>query len=418
MRQAFERIRDIISLIKDIGYVRIISLPTFDELIAAGQLLKVFESNGVRASVSIFPKIEINEDLPVISVGLRYPLTRVPVIEIVQGPLVKDEKRVSFWIKSGTASAIVVKLLEELFVVKDEVKIYSLVAAYASKGELGELEEIIADDLEEAGMIEKGFTFSLYKWKQLPIHYSIAYTAIPYFLGLSANPEKVLTYLRSKDLEVTSDTTLLDILSDEEKTTRLIKTLLEYLTNVSKRERNVKEILYEGVDLKEEVSKKGHLPSILKHDFKQGSIIFLSVMDISLYHVITLITLGKYYHRAEDLYISNLKFNSNELPVALSSLKVYTSMGRKGSLLTLSSLPPSPTLTFREVVDLGYVQEKSHIVGFTDGDEVCIPLDSIRHAGLDITYVLRKAISKGWEISRGCLLKDGSQREFKEFLSL
>ncbi|ALU12420.1 hypothetical protein EYM_03540 [Ignicoccus islandicus DSM 13165] len=418
LRQAFEKVREIISIIRDFGYVRIFTLPTFEELIAAGQVLKILENNDIRASVNVFPYIETSEDVPVISIGMRFPSKKIPVIEIVQGPLVKDENRVSFWLKNGLVSSIVIKVLEEIFVVKDDIKVYSLVAAYASLNNIGELEEILIDELEEAGIVEKGFTFSFYKWKQLPIHYSVAYTAIPYFLGISANPQKVESYFKSKNIDVPSDATILDILSEEDKITQVIKVLLEYLSNVSKRERNVKEILYEGVDLKEDASKRGDLPLILRHGFKQGSIVFLTVLDVSLYHVVSLVTLGKYYYRAEDLYISTLKFNSTELPIALSSLKVINNVGRKGSLLHFSSIPPSPTLTFRIILDLGYIQEKSHVVGFSDGDQICVPIDSIRYAGFDITNVIRKAINKGWQISKGCLCKVGGSKEFKEFLSL
>ncbi|UXD22448.1 hypothetical protein IPA_04895 [Ignicoccus pacificus DSM 13166] len=419
-QQALEAIKTLISEIRDYGFVRIFTLPTFEELIAASQVQQVMENNDIQALVDIYPFNYPPEDSPTIVIGTRIGKRRAPTIEVSPGPLLMEERRVSFWINNGSISSIIIKVLEEMFVVKEEYKIYSLIAAYAGdRGDVGSgLDGLIVEDLEIAGIVEKSFTFSLYKWKSLPLIHSVAYTAVPYFHGLLASPEKVLNFLKASGIDIEETERLLDMMTEEEKLVNTLKALTEYLNNVSKRKREVTEILYEGVEVKEDATKNFDVPSILMHGFKQGSLIFLGVSDISLYHVVSLITLGKYYYKAEDLYLKTITFASSELPAALAVPKSYTVSGRRGTLLFLPEKPPSPTLLYRMVRDFGIGREAAHVVGFNASSKTMVPIDSLKRASLDVIGIIRRSISKGWKIDGGCLVKeDEDGREFKELLS-
>ncbi len=418
-QEALDAAKNLLGEMRDYGFVRIYTLPTFEELIAASQIQQTLENNDVKALVDIYPLSSPPEESPIITVGFKIGKKRVPVLELSPGTPLVEENRVSFWVPNSGISSIAVKVLEELFVVRDELKVYSLIAAYISeKNDIGSgIEGLIVEDLEIAEILEKTITFSFYKWKTLPLAYSVAYTMIPYFYGLSTAPEKVIKFLRSKDLDIDESVTLTDLMTEENKLIDTIKSLLEYLNNISKRKRDIKELIYEGVELKEEVVKEKNLPQLLVHGFKQGSYIFLGVQDISLYHVVSLTSLGKHYYRAEDLYLKNLQVASRELPTALLSPKNYVVSGRKGTLLFLTELPPAPTLTYRIVKDIGIVTDVAHIVGFNAEGKTVVPLDSIKRASLDVPGIIRKALGKGWRIDGGSLVKEDEGREFKELLS-
>jgi hypothetical protein len=307
-----------------------------------------------------------------------------------------------------------------MFVVKEEYKVYALVSAYASEKENvnSGLDGLIVEDLELMNVVEKSFTFSLYKWKSLPLVHSVAHTAIPYFHGLIGSPEKVSNFLRALGILVETDERLLDMMTEEEKLVNVLRALTEYLNNVSRRKHNVREILYEGIELKEEASKTYNIPKLLVHGFKQGSVIFLGVVDISLYHVVSLVTLGGYYYKAEDLYLKNLEFASRELPTALAAPKSYNVSGRRGTLLFLPEIPPSPTLTYRMVRDFGIAREAAHVLGFNDSSRTVVPIDSLKRASLDVTGLLKRSLNKGWKIEGGSLVKgDEDGKSFKELLS-
>lgn len=419
-QQTLDAVKNVLSAIRDAGHVRIFTMPTFEELIASSQIQYTLENNDIKAIIDVYPLSTPPDDIPIISVGFRIGNKKVPVLEIAPGPLLVEQNRVSFWIPDSGISAIAIKILEEVFIVRDETKIFSLIASYVSeKNNINTgIEGLIVEDLEMANIIEKNFTFSFYKWKSLPFVYSVAYTSIPYFHGIVARPDKVLNILRSQGIEIKGDETLNDLLTEENTLVNALKVLVTYLNNVSKRKRDVSELIYEGIELKEDTIKEKDLPSLLIHGFKQGSYMFLGVIDISLLHVITLISLAKYYYKAEDLYLKNIKFASTELSSSFASPKTVSISGRKGTLLYLSSKPPSPTLSYRMARDFGIAQNAAHILGFNASGETIIPIDSIKRAMLDVIGIIRKAINKGWRIEGGSLVKeDENGKEFKELLA-
>ena len=407
-QQALESALSFIDSLKEYGYVRILSSPVFEDLVAASQFQQTFENNGIKAIVDVFPLKEPDQDSPLISIGLRTSKRKGPTLEIVPGPSIVVENKVSFWVKDANPSSIAIKLLEERFIVRDEHKLFTLVASYvAEENPLEGLTSLVVESLKLSNVVKEDITFSLYKWKSLPLCHSVAYTAIPYFVALTASPEKVCNYLRESKLDVDETTTIKDLMQRNESETlvEIIKALVTYLSEVSKRgERDPSEILDRGVELNEEILKERRLPKILVHGFKQASFVFLSVIDMSLYHVVALPALSYYFYRAEELYLKNLRFASRELPNALISSKLVSQGGRKVTVLSFDELPPSPTLLYRMIRDFGIGRSLGHVVAFRSGKRDIVPFDILKRSGLDIERVTRKALEDGWEVSGGSLV--------------
>jgi len=414
-QKALEAALSFIDSLRDYGYVRIAASPVFEDLVAASQFQQTLENNGVKAIVDVFPLKDPDADSPLISVGLRVPKRRGPTLEIVPGPFLVVENKVSFWVKGANASAIAIKLLEERFIVRDEHKVFTVVASYAAdENPLEGLSSLVVESLKLSNVVKEDITFSLYKWKSLPLCHSVAYTAIPYFVSFAASPEKVCNYLRENKLDIDETTTIKDLMQRNESDTlvEIIKALVNYLSEVSKRsDRDPSEILDRGVELNEEVLKERRLPKILVHGFRQASYVFLSVVDISLFHVLALPALSYYFYRAEELYLKNLRFASKELPNALIGSKLISQGSRKLTVLSFDTVPPSPTLLYRMVRDFGIGRSPAHVISFRVGKVNYLPLDALRRSGLDIERTVRKALEDGWEVKGGSLVVEDEKGE-------
>ena len=109
---------------------------------------------------------------------------------------------------------------------------------------------------------------------------------------------------------------------------------------------------------------------------------------------------------------------ANELSAALATIKTYNISGRKGTVVFFTEIPPSPTLTYRALRDLGIIKEMGHLICFKTSDISIIPIDSIKRASLDVAGIIKKALNKDWKIEKGSLVKEDAEgKEFKELLS-
>ncbi len=412
-QNALESALVFIDSLKDHGFVRIYASPSFEDLVAAAQFQQTLESNDIRAIVDIFPFKEPDDDSPLISIGLRTGRRKGPTLEIVPSRPMVIENKVTFWVNEGDPSSIAIKLLEERFIVRDEHKLFAIVASYATESDpLSGLSMLVVESLKLSNIIKDDVTFSLYKWKSLPLCTSVAYTAVPYFIGFTASPEKVCQYLRENGVEVDETTTITELMSrgDSDTLVEIVKRLVEYLEEKSKRGgRDPTEIIANGVELNEEAIKERKLPKILVHGFKQASYVFLSVIDISLYHVVALPALSYYFYRAEELYLKNLRFSKVNAPNALLSSKLISHAGRKITVLPFDETPPSPTLMYRMMRDYGVGREQAHLVAFQVGKKVILPIDSIKRSGIDMERLIRKALEEGWRVEGGSLVVEDEQ---------
>ncbi|NPA85170.1 MAG: hypothetical protein GXO07_04095 [Crenarchaeota archaeon] len=414
-REALNAALSLIDSFKDYGYVRIASSPAFEDLVAASQLQQTLENNDIKAIMDIFPLKEPDDDSPLVSIGLKTGRRKGPTLEIVPGPALATENKVSFWIRGANSSSIIIKLLEERFVVRDEYKVFTIIASYvAEENPLEGLTSLVVESLKLSNIVKEDITFSLYKWKSLPVCYSVAYTAVPYFVGLTAFPEKVCNFFKENKLEIDESTTIKDLMqrSDSDTLVEMIKSLITYLTEVTRRaDRDPSEILDRGVELNEDVLKERRLPKILVHGFKQASFVFLSVSDLSLYHVAALPALSYYFYRAEELYLKNVRYASRELPNALLAPKVMSHGGRKVSVLSLDERPPAPTLLYRMVRDFGMAREPGHLVVFKVGKINYLPFDALRRSGADMERTVKRALEEGWKVEGGSLVVEDEKGE-------
>ncbi len=418
-KKALDAAKRFFKEVEEYGYVRVFTYPVFEDLIAASQLQLTLENRGITTVVDVAPIAYPDEDSPLISIDAKVSKRKAPTLEIYPTTPRVDGNNVTFWVNESNPSAVVIKLLEEFYPVKDEYKLFSIVASYVMERDVwGGLQELIVQSLMMSGMLVKDITFSLYKWKSLPICYSVAYTAIPFFLTFSANPTKACEYFRVNDLEIDDTTTINDLTKEgEDVLANFINLLLKSLENISKRKRDVIEIIFEGIELTEDAVNEYGLPKILTHGFKQGSFVFLTVADLSPFHVLSLPSLSAHYYRMEELYQKNIIFARDEVPASLLNAKLINGVGKKAVVYSFTSLPPSPTLTFRMIRDLGYASDVGTIIAFNAESKSVIPVDSIKRAGLDVGYLIRKASSLGWRLEGGSLVKEDEKgKELKALL--
>ncbi len=405
--------------VEEYGYARIFTYPVFEDLIAASQLQLTLEEKGITAIVDIAPIAQPDDESPLVSIDAKVSKRKAPTLEIYPTTPRVDGNNVTFWVNEPNPSAVVIKLLEELYLVKEEYKLFSIVASYVMERDVwGGLQELIIQNLMMSGILVKDITFSLYKWKSLPICYSVAYTAIPFFLTFSANPSKTCEYFKVNDLEIDDTTTINDLTKEGEDTlANFINLLLRSLENISKRKRDVIEIIFEGIELTEEAVTEYGLPKLLTHGFKQGSFVFLTVIDLSPFHVLLLPSMSTHYYRMEELYQKNIVFARDEVPASLLNAKLINGVGKKAIVYSFTSSPPSPTLTYRMIRDLGYASDAGTLVAFNAESRTIIPVDSIKRAGLDIGYLIRKASALGWRLEGGSLVKEDEKgKELKALL--
>jgi len=414
-QKVLEKALEFVDSLKDYGFVRVYASPTFEELVAASQLQQTLENNSIKAIVDVFPFREPDNQSPLITLGMRAPKRSGPTLEIVPSQPLVTENKVSFWVKNANSSTIVIKLLEERFVVKDDHKIFSIIASYAAEeNPLEGLTYLIVESLKVANIVKEDITFSLYKWKSLPLCHSVAYTAVPFFVSLAASPEKVCNYLKENKVDIDETTSIRDLMQrkESEELVEIIKLLVSYLEEVSKRpNRDPTEIIDRGVELEEEVLKERKLPRSLVHGFKQATYVFLTTIDLSAFHVIALPALSYYFYRADELYVSSVRFAARELPNSLIGSKIIVQSGKKLTVLPLDQVPPSPTLLYRMVRDYGVGRDVGHVVVFKVGKNVFIPIDSIKRSGLDLERSVRRAVEDGWEIRGGSLVAEDEKLE-------
>ncbi len=418
-KRALEATKLFFKELEDYGHVRIFTYPVFENLIAASQLQLTLEERGITAIVDIAPIKYPDETSPLITIEAKAGKRKAPSLEIYPTTPRVEGKSISFWVNEVNPSAVVIKLLEEMYPVKEEYKLFSIVASYAMERDVwGGLQELIIQSLIVSEILTKDITFSLYKWKSLPVCHSVSFTAIPFFLTFAANPQKVCEYFRVNDLEIDESTTINDLTKEgEDVLANFINLLLKSLDSISKRKRDVIEIIFEGVELTESAVEEYGLPKILTHGFKQGSFVFLTVIDLSPFHVLSLPSLSAHYYRMEELYTKNIMFAKEEVPASLLNAKLINGVGKKAIVYSFNTLPPSPTLTYRMIRDLGYGTDAGTIIAFNAESKSVIPVDSIKRAGLDLGYLIKKASSMGWELVGGSLVKEDEKgKELKALL--
>ena len=70
-QQTLDAVKNLLSVIRDYGHVRIFTMPTFEELVAASQIQYTLENNDVKAIIDVYPLSLPQDDSPIISVGFR-----------------------------------------------------------------------------------------------------------------------------------------------------------------------------------------------------------------------------------------------------------------------------------------------------------------------------------------------------------
>ncbi len=412
MRKPFERevvegIRSLLSVIrKEYGYVKIYSLPTLDELIASSITMAILEMNDVEASLLIYGVSKPDEDEPVISVGVRTK-GEAPIIEVVQGPPSISNNKVSFWVE-GSYSSIIVKLLEELFLVKDDFKLYALMASYVEEREVeGEeifkgLDFLIASELEEENYVKKTINIHLFEWKEREICESVYLNLVPYFKGIK--PEicrEILEESLGKKIEGKG----IEILANTDLTAELLNVLTDVLKELSKRERKVKELISHGFEVNEEKAKRHPFPNALNSDLKTSSYMLLPSFDLEIHYLFLVPMLMKRAYWVENTYFMAIKDITNT-----KMEKQITLGGRKAVVLSGTKFPNTATVALR---DLGVIPPKGTIPAFKVGEEYCVPLEGVKLEGFDVLRLIDSAKAR---LERGCLTF-GGEEEFKSFLA-
>ncbi len=406
-REVVEGLRSILSMIrKEYGYVKIYSAPTVDELVASAITMSILEMNEVETSLNIYGLSKPEEDEPTISIGVRTK-GEAPIIEIVQGPPSISKNKVSFWIE-GSYSSIIIKLLEELFLVKDDFKLYALMASFVEERDT-ESEEIfkgldflVASEMEEENYIKKTISIHLFEWKEREICEAAHLTLVPYFKGINVDVcKEILKESLGKSVEGKG----VEILADTDLTAEILNVLTDILKELSKRERKVKELISHGFEVNEEKAGRHPFPNALSSDLKTASYMLLPSMDLELHYLFLVPMLMKRAYWVENAY-----FDAIEDISKVKLERQITLGGRKAMVFEGTIYPNTASVALR---DLGLLPPKGVIPAFKRNEGYCVPLEGAKLEGFD---VLRLIDSSKAKLEKGCLTFEGEE-DFKNFLA-
>lgn len=241
------------TMVNDYGFVRVKFVPTVDAVIASALIGRVLTEHGtdVALNLGVHAPTEVTE--PCVFVGL--PPSKLSAERVKAPALFVLNERSRHTPLPGTVvlgaesslSTVVVRLIEEGWVVEDLSRLLSIASALLAGRDRGEAGSLIgldgelADELAERGVVKEAVTLRFFDIDEKPICESIPSTVSPFIPGLTGSPDKCMDLLRSLGVQAPSSALLSDI--DKSQLERLVREIYGLLLKASRRQRRPTEVI-------------------------------------------------------------------------------------------------------------------------------------------------------------------------------